>query len=221
MKYCSFCGISEKEKKIIYNKNSKKYFCNKHYLQLLQTGELKERTRFDKNEIVILDNYAEIILYNRKNKEVGRAIIDVNNIDIIKNYKWLLRGDKGYNYVGTTTKQKGKILRLHRLLLNAKDNELVDHINHNTLDNRLKNLRKVDKSKNAMNEKIKNNNKSGVTGVFWNNKTQKWWAYINKNKKRYSLGYYLDIEDAIKVRKDAEEKYFGEYSYNNSMKSSN
>ena len=44
---------------------------------------------------------------------------------------------------------------------------------------------------------------------------------ISVNKKWYYLGLYDDINEAIKVRKEAEEKYFGEYSYDNSIKAVN
>ena len=35
------------------------------------------------------------------------------------------------------------------------------------------------------------------------------------NKTKY-LGLYTELDDAIKIRKEAEEKYFGEWSYDKS-----
>lgn len=55
-------------------------------------------------------------------------------------------------------------------------------------------------------------NKSGYKGVAWSNKHGKWIARIMINYKNKTLGYFNNIEDAIKARKLAEEKYFGEYS---------
>lgn len=53
-------------------------------------------------------------------------------------------------------------------------------------------------------KKTRSNNKSGYTGVF-QEKSGKWMAYINFKKKRYWLGRYDDIEDAIRARKRGEE----------------
>ena len=69
-----------------------------------------------------------------------------------------------------------------------------------------------------MNKKIAKNNSSGVTGVGWNKEQQKWTAKIGVNRKRIFLGYYANFDDAVKARKEAEEKYFGEWSYDNSQK---
>ena len=39
-------------------------YCNKHYHQIKRYGHIKTRTRFDKNEIIINDNVAKILLYD-------------------------------------------------------------------------------------------------------------------------------------------------------------
>ena len=49
-------------------------------------------------------------------------------------------------------------------------------------------------------------NSSGVTGVHYIKRLGKWEAYISFQKKRYYLGVYFKKEDAVKVRKEAEEK---------------
>ena len=63
------------------------------------------------------------------------------------------------------------------------------------------------------------NNKSGATGVYWDKRRNNWYAQITYNKKTISLGAFTDFDEAVKARKKAEEKYFGEYSYDNSMNS--
>ena len=69
-----------------------------------------------------------------------------------------------------------------------------------------------------INRKIRSDNNSGVTGVCWNKANGMWMSYICKDGKRKTLGYYNDFDKAVKTRKQAEEEYFGEYSYDNSMK---
>lgn len=52
-------------------------------------------------------------------------------------------------------------------------------------------------------------NKSGVTGVYWSKSRQRWVAQIEFQGRHYNLGRFTDKEEAIKVRKEAEKKYFG------------
>ena len=54
------------------------------------------------------------------------------------------------------------------------------------------------------------NNTSGVTGVHWHKVKKKWEATITEGKKKY-LGIFTNKEDAIKARKEAEIKYYGEF----------
>ena len=63
-------------------------------------------------------------------------------------------------------------------------------------------------SLNTINSKIRIDNKSGVRGVGWYKATNRWVAHIAFQKRKYTLGYYTDIKDAIKARKKAEEEFF-------------
>ena len=58
---------------------------------------------------------------------------------------------------------------------------------------------------------IQRKNKTGAKGVSKNGK--RWVASIQINKKRIYLGIFKNFDDAVKARKEAEEKYFGEYAY--------
>jgi hypothetical protein len=91
------------------------------------------------------------------------------------------------------------------------DNE-IDHINCNPQDNRISNLRISDPVSNKRNLRRRKNNKSGYNGIYKCNKTNKWHAQIRNKldplkRQNISLGYYPNIEDAIKARKIAELKY--------------
>lgn len=70
------------------------------------------------------------------------------------------------------------------------------------------NVRWATKLQQSVNRTIKADNKSGAKGVSWYKNSSQWVANITVNRKRISLGYYDNIEDAIKARKQAEEKYF-------------
>mgnify|MGYP003465097337 FL=1 len=99
--------------------------------------------------------------------------------------------------------------------MNADENVIIDHISGKRNDNRKYNLRNANYSTNMMNSGISKNNTSGVRGVNYDRDTGQWRVRIQVNNKRISLGSFSDIEKAIRVRRQAEEKYFGEYAYKN------
>ena len=144
-------------------------------------------------------------------------LIDVDDYEKVKDYYWY-QNSSGYF---VTHVDKNKVLLLHRFIMNAQKGEIVDHRYHNLNDNRKSMLRKCESSDNNANRIKTDKNKSGVVGVSWNKNTSKWRASIKKNKKSIYLGEFENIEDAIIARKEAEEKYFGEFSYENSIKLNN
>lgn len=159
--------------------------------------------------------------YDYKGREF---YFDLEDYDLIKDYCWITAND---GYIKATAHyddeygndQKYTVL-MHRLIMNPENNRVyVDHIcGENTKnDNRKYNLRLATPSQNNMNKKIQSNNTSGVAGVYWANSKSKWCACITVNKKKFHLGYYDNFEDAVKARKEAEEKYFGEYAYDTSQ----
>ena len=83
----------------------------------------------------------------------------------------------------------------------------IDHKDRDPLNNKISNLRLATRKENCANQKIRKNNTSGVTGVLWNKSKGKWEAWI----KKVYLGCFLNKEDAIKARKEAELKYHGEF----------
>ena len=93
---------------------------------------------------------------------------------------------------------------LHRIIWKiVYDTEcnLIDHIDGNPLNNRICNLRSVDSLTNSKNCKLSVTNKSGHTGVSWSKSNNKWEAYIWKDYKKYNLGLYEDLDDAVAARK--------------------
>lgn len=92
----------------------------------------------------------------------------------------------------------------------------VDHINGNTSDDRVSNLRLATPSQNSFNKSLPKSNSSGFKGVTWNKSCKKWQVLIHKNKKPIYLGVYSDIELADLVASEAREKYFGEFNRSNS-----
>jgi hypothetical protein len=102
---------------------------------------------------------------------------------------------------------------LHRIVVNAKLGQHVDHINGNKLDCRKANLRICTVSQNQANRKISANNTSGYKGIVNHKRGPKCWqARITVDQKAISLGYYADPKDAARAYNEAAKKYFGEFA---------
>lgn len=140
---------------------------------------------------------------------------DLEDYDKIKNYYWYRNSEE---YMCATDEDKRSLL-MHRLImgLDNEDMYIVDHIKHKNHDNRKSELRLATTSQNQMNKKVQYNSSTGVSGVTWEKGCKKYRVRIGINNKRITLGYFSDINDAIKCRKEAEDKYYGKYSYDNSM----
>jgi hypothetical protein len=168
------------------------------------------KTKRKDNDIEIYDDYAEIILRNRQYEEVGRAIVDLADLELLRKYKWYLNRINNFVYADTGSNS----LYMHRLLMDVVHikNIYVDHINHNRLDNRRKNIRVCSNMENSRNQIKQSGRSSNIIGVSWNKGKNKWHSYIWVNYKRINLGKYKVIEEAIIVRLQAELKYFGEFA---------
>ncbi|RYY51339.1 MAG: HNH endonuclease [Chitinophagaceae bacterium] len=103
------------------------------------------------------------------------------------------------------------IYRAHRLAWimmtgSSPINEL-DHVDGNRSNNKWSNLRDVTRLENKRNLGRITTNNSGHTGVMWYKAGSKWHAQITVEGKAIHLGYFENLEDAVKVRKEAEEFY--------------
>ena len=216
---------------ITYNKNKKpyiwKYFCK------CECGNIKSIIKCDivrnitkscgclKNEILKKQQIKGCNKYTIKNNIIyvytnGNKLflLDKKFEYLLKEYYWFTN-NRGY--ICAKNKNQKNIM-VHRIITNCPNNLIVDHINHKLWDNRLCNLRICNQSKNCMNAKLSYINTSGYKGVNFRKSDNRWVARININKKRIVIGAFDNKEDAIKARKEAENKYYKEYSLNASMK---
>ena len=143
-----------------------------------------------------------------------RFIIDKESYCIISPYYW---SKTARGYFMCQSGPEGKPAQLHRLIMGVSDGIQLDHINHDKADNRKCNLRIVSGSMNCWNKGLRASNTSGATGVYRRTGKDTWWAEIKENGIRHYLGDFASFDEAVVARKAAEEKYFGPYSYDNSM----
>jgi hypothetical protein len=121
-------------------------------------------------------------------------------------------GNKSFYWVAAIDGKYYNVQRLVYALYHGVDpgNCMVDHINRDRFDNRVKNLRLVMHSLNAINTGLFSHNKTGVRGVSYNKRDNVYYAQIKVKRKAIHLGSFSTVEAAAKVRKAAELKYFGE-----------
>ena len=145
----------------------------------------------------------------------NQFIFDAEDYDRIKDRYWRVDNRSGY----VETFENFKRITMHRLFTGAGNEDVIDHLNHNTADNRKVNLRIVTPMLNSVNRKRRVDNRSGCTGVWYSKgRGRKHWdAAITVDKKTIRLGRFLTYEEAVEARKAAEEKYFGAYSFDNSV----
>ena len=105
----------------------------------------------------------------------------------------------------------GKPYKMHRLawlyVRGVWPEHQLDHINHNTADNRISNLRDVTCAHNHQNRARRTKSASGYLGVTWHRRDLRWHAYIEVDGKQHHLGYYSALPDAVNARLAAERQY--------------
>ena len=119
---CEICGRMWRKKL----KADGKIVCTKHYKQFKSKGYFTDnspRTKRDKNEIILEKDYAKICLYDKYYNIIDYAIIDIEDINKVKNIKWRI------NKNGYVMNNSHHSCLLHRLILNVET--YVDHINEN------------------------------------------------------------------------------------------
>lgn len=141
------------------------------------------------------------------------AIVDADDFQRLNKLKWQFHS-KGYA-------ANGKIL-MHRLILDAKKGQQIDHINGDKLDNRKCNLRLCTNSQNHMNKpKAPKKTSSKYKGVWWCKYKKRWRVNIKINKKKIHIGDYKNEDDAGQAYNDAAISIFKEFACLNVIGSGN
>lgn len=140
---------------------------------------------------------------------------DLEDYNLIKDHCWHM---EPLGYLASDTHGDEGVIKMHRLVMGVDNSNIhIDHVNHITFDNRKINLRPCGAAENNWNVGKRIDNKSGYPGVCWHKRDSCWEAYIQVHKKPLYLGRFDSLEEAIRARKDAEEKYFKNFSYRKSQ----
>ena len=121
----------------------------------------------------------------------------------------------GYYRTNFSIDNVPRTLAIHRVIYYSVHGYLpfiVDHVDRDSLNNQISNLRSATRSQDQANRKVDKRSTSGVTGVSFNETRGKWYARISANKANHFLGVFDSKCSAVKARKEAAIKYHGEYA---------
>jgi len=145
-----------------------------------------------KNNIVDNGNGTSTVIIDSKKHGINLILIDTDMVDMASKIRWCVndsRPTKAGPSRYAVGYQDGKLIKMHRYLLNTPRHLQTDHINGDRLDNRLCNLRGVSNQENSFNQK---NSK----GYSYNARSRKWQAHIKINGKLLYLGLYATPDEA-------------------------
>jgi hypothetical protein len=150
------------------------------------------------------------IFLKRRNGQIIETLIDTADLPMLKKYNcsWSASWNKETNSYYVKANHEGKTILLHRIILGARDGIDVDHIYHDTLDNRKSKLRSITHSENMQNPKsVRKDSRTGIRGVDWMKKLNKWRVRVQVNGRQYHIGVFNDIISAKLAAIEARKKF--------------
>lgn len=207
------CKVDDCEKTGTLHKNGSRYFtkgyCIKHYKHIYRHGKILQNTIYtDRPAIECKDYYKLPLGIEAKD---GYAIIDKQHKYLEKHKWWLM----SIGYPATSiSNHRSNTTPLHRAIMNPPEGMDVDHINHDLLDNRLKNLRICDRSENNANRIIVTN-RTGFKGVH--KIGNKYTSHIGYKNNNVYLGIYKTPQEAAKEYDNVAIQLFGEFALTNKV----
>ena len=139
------------------------------------------------------------------------AIVDVADYEWLNQWFWYA---SRVSRVGTYAcrKEGHRQVYMHVIICQPFDGKQIDHVNHDTLDNRRNNLRECTPTENARNSRKGSRNTSGFKGVSWKKSHRKWCAQMRINGKSIHIGHFDTPEDAAKAHDELVSKLHGEFA---------
>lgn len=178
------------------------FYSSEHY-----SDEIRETNDSNQIQEIYTDYSDEIWKYlNDCNEEY--AISNFGRVKSFKKFKdgIILKNSNSYNYMVARLRVNGSVSdrRINRLvaeyfITNPEKYEFVDHIDGNTLNNHVDNLRWTNRSQNSQNRAIQKNNKTGIVGVNYHESRGYWQSRWVENNKGMTKDFKTK-EEAVEYR---------------------
>jgi hypothetical protein len=165
------------------------------------------------NTVRYLSDGVSALILKGNNGNLLECFIDTKDYDIVKNYHWYAYKKRDQRvFYAYTTLANDRRESMHKLLLPGWD--VVDHEDHNGLNNRRSNLRSATAAQNCYNRRKQN--KDGITsrfkGVSWNKRAMKFVASVQFDGSKTYLGSFDSEEEAARVWNEAAKKLHGAFA---------
>lgn len=159
-----------------------------------------------KNKVILIDCNTAGIIINYKGKELV-SYIDLEDLPLVEKFPttWHINKNASGHIDGVRTKVQKEGVRkqywLHNIIMPKKiSKNVIDHIDHDTLNNTKRNLREISSKENAQNVSFHRNNTTGCSNV-----------YFEKGKYRVrikgmSFGRYDTLEEARIIAQDKQKQ---------------
>lgn len=139
------------------------------------------------------------------------TLVDDEDYESLRQHKWYAiwnPNTKSFYAVRHFDDVNGKrgLMGMHRFILGAVQGQVVDHENHDTLDNQRVNLKLGVTADNNKNKRLYSNNTSGYHGITWVPARKRWAVAIKENGVTKFLGRFKELDEAITARQNAEKE---------------
>lgn len=167
-----------------------------------------------KNDFQIMGDYT--IIFIKYKNQIYECLIDSEDLEkVSKCINWVMKCNHkaDVNSMSARGYVDDKMVQMHRYILDYEGRKVIDHINHNALDNRKSNLRLATVVENARNRRgPTSQNKTGYRNVFYDSTREHYSAKINFEGKQIGKGGFKTAEEANEYAIELRKKYFKEFN---------
>lgn len=149
-----------------------------------------------------------------ENYEINRngVVYNIDNFKKVSSFE-----NNNYKKINLRNNNESSLILLHRLIATAfipkiEGRPFVDHINNNSLDNRIENLRWCTARENSQNAKLSKRNTLGYKGISYHKRDKCFFAKICFNRKQIFIGTYKTLDEARIARQHKAHELFGNFT---------